>query len=69
MKDGPSIPMLEQNNDGPGSMLADRIAKSSDGNFLYAYLMLRSLRPRLAEIPDLEQFPLTDDYAVCASKV
>ena len=42
-------------------MLADRIAGASDGNFLYAYLVLRSLRPRLAEIPDLKQFALPDD--------
>ncbi len=48
-------------DDAPRGMLADRIAKTSEGNFLYAYLVLRSLRPRLAEIPDLKQFALPDD--------
>jgi hypothetical protein len=48
-------------DEGPRSMLADRITKASEGNFLYAHLVLRSLRPRLAEVPDLEQLLLPDD--------
>jgi hypothetical protein len=48
-------------DDAPRGRLADRIAVASDGNFLYAFLLLRSLRPRLTEIPDLEQFAMPSD--------
>ena len=48
-------------DEGPRSMLADRITKASEGNFLYAHLVLRSLRPRLAEVLDLEQLLLPND--------
>jgi len=44
-------------------VLADRLAKAADGNFLYAHLVLEDLLPRLAEVDDLDALPLPADLS------
>jgi hypothetical protein len=54
------LPVKDGLDDEQRTLLATRLSQESKGIFLYAYMVLGDLLPRLPQVPDLETYPLPD---------